>query len=147
MHLLAVDVLGWRVTSDTLLIGGATGLTYAILAAGLVLVYRATKVINFAHGEIGALGAAVLARLVLDWHWNYFLALLAVLALGGLIGALVELTVVRRLFRAPRLILLVGPHLRGTDAPFDVLEGDRVLGLGRLVRAAAPGVHAASSGP
>ena len=33
-----------------------------MLAVGLVLVYRATRVINFAHGEIGAFGAAVLGQ-------------------------------------------------------------------------------------
>src|SRR6266568_7841987 len=89
------------------MIGALTGLVYAVLGAGLVLVYRATRVINFAYGEIGAFGAAVLAKLVLDYHWNFFLALVAVLCVGGAIGAAIELTVVRRLFKAPRLILLV----------------------------------------
>jgi ABC-type branched-subunit amino acid transport system ATPase component/ABC-type branched-subunit amino acid transport system permease subunit len=95
------------VTSQALVVGALTGLAYAVLAAGLVLVYRATRVINFAHGEIGALGATVLAKIVLDWHWNYFVALAAVLVIGGALGAVIELGVVRRLFQAPRLILLV----------------------------------------
>lgn len=93
--------------SSTLLLGLVTGLTYAILAAGVVLIYRATKVINFAHGEIGALGAAVLAKLVLDLHWSFVPALLVALATGAAVGAAVELLVVRRLFHAPRLIVLV----------------------------------------
>lgn len=100
-------MLALELQTETLVIGFVTGLTYAVLAAGLVLVYRATKVLNFAHGEIGAFGAALLAKLVLDLHWNFFLALVAVLAVGGALGALVELTVIRRLFTAPRLILLV----------------------------------------
>src|SRR5881398_729951 len=102
-----VDIGGWSISLETLVIGVLTGLTYAVLAAGLVLVYRATRVINFAHGEIGAFGAAVLAILVIDYHWNFWLALLATTALGGAIGALIDLAVVRRLFRAPRLVLLV----------------------------------------
>jgi ABC-type branched-subunit amino acid transport system ATPase component/ABC-type branched-subunit amino acid transport system permease subunit len=104
---LALELLGWSISAETLLIGALTGLAYAVLAAGLVLVYRATRVINFAHGEIGAFGAAVLAKLVLDHGWNFFLALAAVLVLGAALGAVVELGVVRRLFKAPRLILLV----------------------------------------
>lgn len=92
---------------EILLIGLMTGLSYAVLAAGLVLVYRATRVINFAHGEIGAFGAAVLAKLVLDHDWNFFLTLALVLVVGGLVGAVIELGVIRRLFHAPRLILLV----------------------------------------
>ena len=34
-------------------------MTYGLLAVGLVLVYRSNRIINFAHGEIGAFGAAV----------------------------------------------------------------------------------------
>src|SRR5687768_13218009 len=104
---LAVSVAGWEISLETFVIGLLTGLAYAVLAVGLVLVFRATRVINFAHGEIGAFGAALLAKLVLDEHWNFWLALGAVLLVGGAIGALIELVVVRRLFRAPRLILLV----------------------------------------
>ena len=95
------------ISIEVIIIGALTGLTYAILASGLVLIYRATRVINFAHGEIGAFGAALLAKLVLDYHWNFYLAFLAMLAVGGAIGAAIELTVIRRLFKAPRLILLV----------------------------------------
>ena len=104
---LALTVGGWQISLETVMIGVLTGLTYAVLAAGLVLVYRATRVINFAHGEIGAFGAALLAKLVLDEHWNFFAALALMLVLGGAIGAAVELGVVRRLFKAPRVIVLV----------------------------------------
>ncbi|HET6964548.1 MAG TPA: branched-chain amino acid ABC transporter permease/ATP-binding protein [Acidimicrobiales bacterium] len=98
---------GWTISAGTLVTGLLTGLTYAVLAAGLVLVYRATSVVNFAHGEIGAFGAAILAKLVLDEHWNFFAALVVVLVVGGALGGAVELGVVRRLFRSPRLVLLV----------------------------------------
>jgi ABC-type branched-subunit amino acid transport system ATPase component/ABC-type branched-subunit amino acid transport system permease subunit len=95
------------VTAEIVVVGLMTGLAYAVLAAGLVLIYRATRVINFAHGEIGAFGAAVLALLVLDHGWNFFVALALVLVIGGAVGAAVELGVIRRLFNAPRLIVLV----------------------------------------
>ena len=102
-----IPLTSWTFTVDTLLIGCLTGLAYAILAAGIVLIFRATKVINFAHGEIGAFGAALLALMVLDWKWSYWVALPAVLVVGGVLGAVIDLAVVRRLFKAPRLILLV----------------------------------------
>src|SRR4051812_49192674 len=104
--MLAVTLAGWSISVETLTLGAMMGLAYAVLGAGLVLVYRATRVINFAYGEIGALSAAVLAKLVMDEHWNFFVALAAVLVGGGLIGGAIELVVVRRLFRAPRLVLL-----------------------------------------
>ena len=105
--MIGVSVLGWDIAAETVVTGATTGLVYAVLGAGLVLVYRATRVVNFAYGEIGALGAAILAELVLDQGWNFFLALPAVLAVGGALGAAIELGVIRRLFRAPRLIVLV----------------------------------------
>lgn len=104
---MGVSVAGWDVSLEILVIGVLTGLTYAVLAAGLVLVFRATRVINFAHGEIGAFGAAVLAKLVIDQGWNFFVALPLVLVLGGIVGAAVERGVIRRLFKAPRVVVLV----------------------------------------
>jgi ABC-type branched-subunit amino acid transport system ATPase component/ABC-type branched-subunit amino acid transport system permease subunit len=100
-------MFGWSISLETVVIGLLTGLTYAVLAAGLVLVFKATKVINFAHGEIGAFGAALLAKLVLDEHWNFFVALPLVLLVGAAVGAIVELGVMRRLFRSPRSTVLV----------------------------------------
>ncbi|HUR78790.1 MAG TPA: ATP-binding cassette domain-containing protein [Acidimicrobiales bacterium] len=95
------------ISIEILVIGVLTGLTYAVLAAGIIVVYRACKVINFAHGEMGAFGAAILAKLVLDLHWNWFVAFVFALAVGAALGAIVERTVIRRLASAPRLVLLV----------------------------------------
>jgi ABC-type branched-subunit amino acid transport system ATPase component/ABC-type branched-subunit amino acid transport system permease subunit len=94
------------VSPEILATGAITGLVYALLAAGLVLVYRSTGIINFAYGELGALCAAVLAKLV-DEGWDFWPALAVAVAMGALIGGLIELTVVRRLANSPRLVLLV----------------------------------------
>ena len=99
--------LGWHVGAGIVTIGILTGLAYAILAVGIVLIYRSNKTINFAHGEIGAFGSALLAKMVLDWSVPFWLALPAVVVVGAALGAVIELAVVRRLFRAPRLVLLV----------------------------------------
>ncbi|MCW2622601.1 MAG: transporter related, partial [Frankiales bacterium] len=104
---MTLPFLGWSITGGVVTIGVLTGLAYAILAVGIVLIYRSTRAINFAHGEIGAFGAALLAKLVLDWHIPFWLALPAVVLVGAALGAAIDLAVVRRLFRAPRLVLLV----------------------------------------
>ena len=101
------SLLALTISNEIVTVGLLTGLGYALLACGLVLVYRGSGVINFAHGELGALCAFVLAKLVLDYRWNFALSLVLVTALGAALGALVELGVVRRLFHAPRLVLLV----------------------------------------
>src|SRR5579863_4218028 len=79
----------------------------ALIAMGIVLVYRSSRVINFAVGDLGVPATALLAIMVGIHHWPYWLALPAALAIGALSGTVVELAVIRRLFRAPRVIVLV----------------------------------------
>lgn len=100
-------LFGFDLAPQAIIVGLFTGLAYSLLAAGLVLVYRATRVINFAHGQIGALCAGVLFLLVREYHWPYLPALAVALGLGALIGLVVEVGVVRRLAGASRLVLLV----------------------------------------
>lgn len=95
-----------QLSPEIFAIGAITGLVYALLAAGLVLVYRSTGVINFAYGELGALCAAVLAKLV-DIGLPFWLALVAAVGLGAVLGGVIELVIVRRLSASPRLVLLV----------------------------------------
>jgi len=49
------------------LLGTIIGLTYGLLAVGLVLIYRSNRIINFAHGQIGAFGAAVFGLAVVKY--------------------------------------------------------------------------------
>ena len=102
-----MTLLGLDFSAGIVVTGLLIGLSYGVLAAGLVLVFRASRVINLAHAETGAFGAALLARMVLDGGVPWFVALPVVIAVGGAIGALVELVVVRRLASAPRVVLLV----------------------------------------
>jgi ABC-type branched-subunit amino acid transport system ATPase component/ABC-type branched-subunit amino acid transport system permease subunit len=74
---------------------------------GIVLVYRSSRVINFAVGNMGVPAVALFAVMVAVSGWPYWLALVVALVIGTLIGALVEVTVIRRLFKAPRVIVLV----------------------------------------
>src|SRR5580704_7376949 len=57
---MSFTVFGFHVTGAVIVLGLVTGMVYGILAVGLVLVYRSSRIINFAHGEIGAFGAALL---------------------------------------------------------------------------------------
>lgn len=95
------------ITPDIVATGVLQGLAYGLLAVGLVLIYRATRVVSFAHGEIGAVAAAVLAKVVLDLGWNWYVAFGVALVVGAAFGALVELTIVRRLMDAPRIVLMI----------------------------------------
>lgn len=78
---------------QALVSGLATGSIYALVALGLVLLYRTTKILNFAHGEFGLLGT-FLAFLFLNatglpYVVSFLLSLLAALLLGGFVSMLV----------------------------------------------------------
>lgn len=92
---------------DIVLLGLVVGMANALLAAGLVLVYMSNRVINFAHGELGAFGVATMIALTRVAHLNYWLALLLSLAATAALGGVIERTILARLFRSPRLIVLI----------------------------------------
>ena len=102
-----IDIAGFEITGPVLLLGTVTGITYGLLAVGLVLVFRSNRLINFAHGEIGALGAAVLGVAVVRWKVPYWVAMPGALAVSAFVGGLTEVAVVRRLRNVPNLMSIV----------------------------------------
>jgi len=90
---------------SALVIGATTGSAYGLVALGLVLVYKSSGVFNFAQGEFGTVALYVLY--LLDFETSYWLAFLGALAAAVLFGFLTERVVVRPLFNAPRVTLLV----------------------------------------
>jgi ABC-type branched-subunit amino acid transport system ATPase component/ABC-type branched-subunit amino acid transport system permease subunit len=97
----------WESPAPVLLLGLIVGLTYGLLAVGLVLIYRTNRIINFAHGQVGAFGAAFFGIEVVKWHLPYWVAFLPALAVAAAVGALAEAAVVRRLKRAPLIMSVV----------------------------------------
>ena len=95
------------VTSQLVFDGVVAGLVYGLLACGIVLVYRATRVINFAVGNMGLVGTGLFVLLAVQYGVPYWVAAIVGLAVGTLYGALIHLIVIRRLFDAPRVIVLV----------------------------------------
>jgi ABC-type branched-subunit amino acid transport system ATPase component/ABC-type branched-subunit amino acid transport system permease subunit len=98
---------GFEIIPPVVMLGAITGMTYGILAVGLVLIYRSSKIINFAHGQVGAMGAAVLGLLVTRWNVPYWVAFVAALLASAMVGGLGEVMVVRRLRNAPPLMSIV----------------------------------------
>lgn len=89
-------------------IGLATGALYGLVALGLVLVYKGSRVFNFAQGEFGTVGAFVtyvfLEQLLKVPYW---VALPLGLLGAVLMGLIMERIVVRPLMNSPRITLLV----------------------------------------
>lgn len=87
--------------------GVATGALYGLIAVGLILIYRTNRIINFAVAAIGAFPAVLGALLVAVKGYSWWLVLPLALIGGPLIGAVVEVTLIRRFANAPRLIVTV----------------------------------------
>ena len=127
--------------------GLASASSLFIISAGLTIVFGVTRIVNFAHGSfymLGAyLGVSIISRLLdLGWGFPMFLLgiLLAALAVG-VIGVVMELVLLRRIYRVPELFQLLatfGVVLAVQDivlkvwGPLDIL-GPRAPGLRHAV--------------
>jgi len=83
------------------------GLVNALTAAGIILVYRTLRVINFAQTAIGAAGAILTFDFVQYTKVPFPIAFVLGLGLSALVGVVLDVSLVRRFFNAPRLVLTV----------------------------------------
>ena len=90
--------------------GLASAASLFLIAVGLSIVFGVTRVVNFAHGSLYMLGAYIAFSLVSvmgDSFAGYLLALLIAALAVGLIGAVIETTLLRRIYKAPELFQLL----------------------------------------
>jgi len=90
-----------------LIAGLSLGALYGIVGVALILIYRTSRIINFAAAAVGAVPAILALLLDVQRHVSYLAVLPIALVGGPLCGALVEVGVIRRFNRSPRLILTV----------------------------------------
>ena len=95
------------VSGPLLLLGTIFGLGYALLGIGLVLAYRSSGFINFAHGSIGLVAASMMSVVVKDYGVPYWLGFVGALIVAALIAAGIESFVVRKLAAAPKVLSMV----------------------------------------
>ncbi|MDA8366303.1 MAG: ATP-binding cassette domain-containing protein [Actinomycetota bacterium] len=98
-----VHPFGAGVLVKGLVVGGLD----ALVAMGLVLIYRSARIINFSQQVMGGLAAAVAVLLVEGKGWSYWVAVPLGLVAAVVTGWLVEALFIRRMSNAPRLLLTV----------------------------------------
>jgi branched-chain amino acid transport system permease protein len=81
--------------------GFALGCIYALVALGFTVVYRASKVINFAQGSMLLVGAYLVSVLATGLSLPFGLAVIAAIALLAAGGAVFQMTVLRRMLGQP----------------------------------------------
>lgn len=93
---------------------------YGLIALGLVLIYKATEMVNFAQGEVMMLGAYVAFTFINVLEWPFLPGIVATLVVMAAVGVVIERLLLRPMIGEP---------------PFAVLM--LTIGLGFLLRAIA----------
>lgn len=85
----------WQDVFNLIVVGVSQGCTYALIALGFVLIYKATEIVNFSHGEFVMLGA--FAALSFTALFGFWLGLAAAALSLALVGYLLDAVVMRRI--------------------------------------------------
>jgi branched-chain amino acid transport system permease protein len=91
---LVVGSLSSTIFAQQTVAGLSQGAIFASLALALVLIYRATEVINFAQGEMAMASTFIAYQLIL-WGLSYWAAFFATLAISFVLGTAIQLVVIR----------------------------------------------------
>jgi branched-chain amino acid transport system permease protein len=89
--------------------GLATASALFLVASGLSIIFGVTRIVNFAHGAFYMLGAYVAYTLTttLSGPLGFWIALPLAAGIVAILGALVEMTLLRRIYDAPELFQLL----------------------------------------
>ena len=98
--------------------GMAIGAIYALVALGLVLTYKATEVLNFAHGDVLMASSFVGWGLIVGLGWPFWLAALCTVLFAAAFGWFIDAQVMRRIVGQPQfagvmLTIAIAFMLRG----------------------------------
>ena len=94
-----------------LLLGGLLlGGIYALMASGLNLIFGVMRVVNFAHGDILAIGALLTVTLVGALAVPYVVAVVLVPLLAAALGLLIQVTLIRRVIDGPMIMTLLATY-------------------------------------
>jgi len=93
--------------TSAIILGIIQGAVYGLVALGLVLVYKGARVFNFAQAEYGTMGTFFAWFLIDRKGVPYLLGVVLAIAGVALVGFLIERLIVRPLFDAPRVTMLV----------------------------------------
>src|SRR3954451_13975050 len=113
LYLIAVFALGShgfvpeKAPIGIVALGVIYGTVTALGAMGIILVYRANRFINFAHGALGSMVGVSAIGMVKQHGLSYWIALPAAVIVGAIVGGLIEFLVIRRFNNATRLVLTV----------------------------------------
>jgi len=92
---------------ELLISGILLGGVYALIACGLNLIFGVMRVINFAHGDMLAIGALTTVSLVIGFDIPYVMALFLVPIMTACIGLLMQRLVIQKIIEGPMIMSLL----------------------------------------
>lgn len=87
--------MDWLFLQEVILAGIGGGGLYALAGLAFVMIYKATRVVNLAIGEMLMLGAYVFFAFAAGMQWPVPVAVLAAIVVSGLLGGVVERLAIR----------------------------------------------------
>jgi branched-chain amino acid transport system permease protein len=87
--------------------GLSAGATYAVIAVALVLIYKATTLINFAQGELAMLGSFLVYIFAIEQDMPIYVAVVLGMAVSALLAAGIERVLIRPFDPADHLPLVI----------------------------------------
>lgn len=105
--ILALQVAVFPVPAGVWVKGAIVGGLTALIALGMALTWRSNGVVSFAQGDLGMAPVVLVHLLIVSWGWSWWVAVPSGLVVAALLGAVVEVAVIRRFRKAPRLLLTV----------------------------------------
>lgn len=93
--------------TQTVITGVSVGCIYALVALGLVILFKATEVFSFVHGEIMMLGAFVAFSSITFFHTSYIVGFLVAIVFSGILGILIERVTIRPLIGEPVYVIII----------------------------------------
>lgn len=99
--------MNWNFFFEVLIGGLLSGIMYALVALGFVLIYKASGVFNFAQGAMVFFAALTCVSLVNQWGWPLWVAILATVLVMAMLGVAIEGIVLRRLVNQPEISLFM----------------------------------------
>ena len=90
-----------------IILGLISGSIYALIALGITLVYKSSRVLNFAQAEVGSLTLYATYGVTVSLGLPWIVGALASIGGGLAIGLLFEILVIRRMITAPRVTVAV----------------------------------------
>jgi branched-chain amino acid transport system permease protein len=100
--------MDWLFITEVLLAGIGSGGLYALAGLAFVIIYKATKVVNLAIGEMLMMGAYIFYAFAAGFQWPIWLAVIMAIAASGVMGGIIERLAIRPMLgEAPISVFMI----------------------------------------